>query len=342
MTLESVLFGSYTKRVSKGVYEASLNTETGELQDTRVVAEVGSPTYLTLSKANVLYAVDKKGDQGGLAVYDFNDGQATLKQEILADGASPAYVAVDEARQLLYSGNYHKGTLEVYAIAADGTLTFTDRFQSEGSGPRPEQASAHVHFTNLTPDNRIVVVDLGADKVYTFDVTDDGKLSLAATYETEAGFGPRHIRFSPDGKHAYLLGELSSLLSVLEYNAQTGEFTHVETVTTIPADWTEHNGTAAIRVSSNGRFVYISNRGHNSIAVFATSNEGSHLEKVQTISTEGDFPRDFALDPTEAFVVAVNQNTDNATVYRRDSETGLLAVTQKDYDMPEAVRVMFL
>jgi 6-phosphogluconolactonase len=342
MALESILFGSYTRRVSKGIYEAELNTETGELQDRRVVAEVGSPTYLTVSKANVLYAVDKNGDQGGLAVYDFVDGKATLKQEVLAEGASPAYVAVDEARQLLYSGNYHKGTLEVFLIAADGTLTLADTFQSEGSGPRPEQGSAHVHFTNLTPDDRIVVVDLGADKVYTFDVSVDGKLTLAATYETEAGFGPRHIRFSPDGQYAYLLGELSSLLSVLKYDEETGRFTHVQTVSTIPADWTEHNGTAAIRVSSDGKFVYISNRGHNSLVVFATSEDGAKLTQVQTISTEGDFPRDFALDPTEQFIVAVNHNTDNATVYRRDDATGQLTVTQKDYEMPESVRVMFL
>ena len=209
MALEKILFGTYTRRVSKGIYEAALNTETGELQDAKLVAEVGSPTYLALSKANKLYAVDKNGDQGGVGVFDFANDEATLTQEVLAEGASPAYVAVDEARQLLYSGNYHKGTLEVFAIAADGSLTLTDSFQSEGSGPRPEQGSSHVHWNNLTPDNRVAVVDLGADKVLTFDVSDEGKLTLVATFETEAGFGPRHLRFSPDGQYAYLLGELS-------------------------------------------------------------------------------------------------------------------------------------
>ena len=337
MALEKILFGTYTRRVSKGIYEAALNTETGELQDAKLVAEVGSPTYLALSKANTLYAVDKNGDQGGLAVLNFADDTATLTQEVLAEGASPAYVAVDEARQLLYSGNYHKGTLEVFAIAADGSLTLTDSFQSEGSGPRPEQGSSHVHWNNLTPDNRVAVVDLGADKVLTFDVSDAGKLTLGA----EAGFGPRHLRFSPDGQYAYLLGELSSQLSVLKYNAD-GSFTHLQTVATIPADWTEHNGGAAIYLSNDGKFVYTSNRGHNSIAVFAVKDNGASVAHIQWISTEGDFPRDFALSPDDAFLVAANQNTDNVTVYRRDAVTGELTLSQKDFEIPESVRVLFI
>lgn len=340
MASEKVVFGTYTKRISKGLYTAELNTETGDLENITEFAELGNPTYTALSAAGKLYAVDKQGDQGGVAVVDFATG--TIEQEVLAEGASPAYLAVDEARQLLYSGNYHKGTLEVFAIAADGQITLTDTFQSEGSGPRPEQGSAHVHFNNLTPDNRVVVVDLGADKVYTFDVSAAGKLSLVTTFETEPGFGPRHIRFSPDGQYAYLLGELSSLLSVLKYDAATGSFTLVQTVSTKPADWTEHNGTAALRVSDDGKFVYASNRGHNSIAVFAVSEAGAHLERIQLISTEGDFPRDFALDPSQAWVVAANQNTDNVSVYRRDAETGLLELVHKDIAVPETVRVEFI
>ncbi|MDR3191134.1 MAG: lactonase family protein [Lactobacillaceae bacterium] len=340
MTLEKIVFGTYTKRVSKGVYTANLDTTTGLLQDTELLVELGSPTYTTLSQAHKLYAVDKRDGQGGIAVVDFATQQ--IEQSVMAEGASPAYLAVDEARQLLYSGNYHKGTVEVYAIATDGQITQTDAYQSVGSGPRPEQGSSHVHFTNLTPDNRLVVVDLGADQVLVFDVSAAGKLSLASTFKTEAGFGPRHIRFSPDGQYAYLLGELSSLLSVLKYDQATGTFELLETVTTIPAEWTEHNGAAALRVSKDGRFVYASNRGHNSIAVFAVSEDGAKVERVQLISTEGDFPRDFALNATEEFVVAGNQNTDNVSLYRRDAATGLLTLTQKDYAIPETVRVEFI
>jgi 6-phosphogluconolactonase len=341
MALEHILFGTYTKRVSKGIYAADFDTQAGTLANTKLVAEIGSPTYLALSKANKLYAVDKNNGQGGIAVYDYTNGQATLQQEVLTDGASPAYVAVDEVRQLVYTGNYHKGTLDVYTIDAQGNLALADTYQSEGDGPRPEQEHTHVHFSNLTPDNRIVVVDLGADKVLTFDVSDQGKLTLKVTYTTEAGFGPRHIRFSPDGRYAYLLGELSSKLSVLEYN-EDGSFTLLQTVAMIPEDWDAHNGGAAIYVSKDGRFIYTSNRGHNSIAVFAVKDNGAAVEHIQWISTEGDFPRDFALNPEENYLIAANQNTDNVSVYARDNESGKLTLIQKDFAVPEAIRVLFV
>ncbi|MBM7618092.1 6-phosphogluconolactonase [Weissella uvarum] len=339
---KKVLFGSYTKRVSKGIYQADFDETTGKLSGMTAIAEIGSPTYLALSKANHLYAVDKKDQEGGIAVYDYTPGGVSLKQEVLTEGASPAYVAVDEDRQLLYTANYHKGTVEVYKIAADGQITLTDLFQGSGSGPRPEQGSSHMHFANLTPDQRLVAVDLGADKVYTFDVSYEGKLTQVAVFETTAGFGPRHIRFSPDGQTAYLLGELASELSVLHYNQADGTFVLLQTVATQPDDWDAHNGAAAIYLLADGKFIYTSNRGHNSLAVFAVNADGKIAERIQLIPTEGDFPRDFALAPDEKYVIATNQNTDNATVYRRDVQTGLLTLQEKDIAVPEPVRVMFV
>ncbi|QOD86626.1 lactonase family protein [Weissella viridescens] len=341
---EKMLFGTYTKRVSKGIYQADFDEQTGEMSNVEAIAEIGSPTYLNVSNADVLYAVDKQDGQGGVAVYDYDSENAktTLKQEVLADGASPAYVAVDENRQLLYTANYHKGTVEIYAIAADGKLTQTDAFQAVGSGPRPEQDGPHMHFANLTPDNRLVAVDLGSDKVYTFDVSEAGKLTEVAVFETEAGFGPRHIRFSQDGQKAYLLGELSSQLSELNYDATSGTFELVQTLSTKPDDWEAHNGAAAIYVSADNRFIYTSNRGHNSIAVFEVKANGAIDRRVQLISTEGDFPRDFALSPNERYLIATNQNTDNATVYQRDTVTGQLTLQEKDIQVPEPVRVVFV
>lgn len=338
---EKILFGTYTKSTSKGVYEATFDDQTGEMGPVKLVAEIGSPTYVALSKANKLYAVDRNGDQGGIATLDYKDASADMMQEVLEDGASAAYVAVDEERQFVYSANYHRGLVHVFKIEADGQLTETDRFQATGSGPRPEQASAHMHFFNATPDGRLVAVDLGADNVVTFDVSAEGKLTVVSTFVTEPGYGPRHIRFSADGKYAYLLGELSSQLMVLTYNAD-GSFTPLQVVSTIPADWTEHNGTAAIYLSDDNRFVYITNRGHNSIAVFAIQEGGAKVELIQLISTEGDFPRDFALSPSNKFLVATNQNTDNATIYTRDAETGMLSLKEKDLFVPEGVCVKFI
>lgn len=333
MTSEKVFFGTYTRRVSEGLYQADLVD--GRLNNIQLVSELGSPTYTKLSKNNLIYTVDKVDDQGGVAVVDIKTG--AIKQTVIQPGASPAYLGLDTTRQLLFSGNYHKGTIDIFKIDQNGMLTLNDHFQNEGSGPRPEQASSHIHFANLTPDQRLVAVDLGTDEVLLFDLSTQGKLSAETRFKTEAGFGPRHIRFSPDGKKAYLLGELSSQLMILDY--QDGKLTLKQTLPTIPADWTEHNGAAAIRVSQNGKFVYVSNRGHNSVAVFNVSGEQAKL--IQLISTEGDFPRDMAFNSTDEYLVVANQNTDNVSVFTKDSQTGKLTLNQKDFTIPEGVRVEF-
>ncbi|WP_022791822.1 beta-propeller fold lactonase family protein [Weissella halotolerans] len=340
--MDKVLIGTYTMGASKGIYELDFDDENGYISNVRNIAQLGSPTYLAVSAADKLYTVDRDGDHGGLAVYDFSkDGETEFIASYMEGGSSPAYVAVDEQRQLVYTANYHKGTVKVFAIHDDGTLTLTDSFKSSGQGPRPEQDKSHIHFANLTPDNRLVAVDLGTDKVFTFDVSAEGKLTQVAEYNAESGFGPRHIRFSKDGQYAYLLGELSSKLAVLKYNQHDGTFKLLQEISTIPTDWHKHNGAAAIYVSDDGHFIYTSNRGHNSIAVFEIKDGGAKVERIQLISSEGDFPRDFALSPSNRYLIVANQNTDNLSVYERSSKTGKLTLIQKNFVVPEGVRVVF-
>ncbi|MCM0583370.1 lactonase family protein [Weissella diestrammenae] len=335
MAIEKVLFGTYTKRVSKGLYVADFDASQGVLENAHLLTNIGNPTYTIKGNDSTIYSVDKHEDDGGVAVINLATG--VIQQEVLANGASPAYLGFDAQRQLLFSGNYHKGTVDVFSVGSDGQLTLKDSFKNEGSGPRDEQKSSHVHFTNLTPDQRLAVVDLGADEVLIFDVDVEGKLHLFSKFQTEKGFGPRHIRFSPDGKQAYLLGELSSQLSILDY--ADGQLSLKATLKTIPSDWHDHNGSAALRVSQDGRFVYASNRGHNSVAVFSVAEQP---ERIQVISTAGDFPRDMALSANDDYLIVANQNTDNVSVYRRDPETGQLELTQKDFKIPEGVRVEFI
>ena len=150
------------------------------------------------------------------------------------------------------------------------------------------------------------------------------------------------MAFNHNNPIAYLLGELSSQVSILNYDAATGQFKLIATLPTIPEDYTDHNGAAAIRLSSDQRFLYVSNRGHNSITVFAVSPDGRNLSELQQISTAGDFPRDFNFDLTEHFILVVNQNSSNGTLYSRDAKTGLLTEIQRDIPTPEAVNVLFL
>ena len=336
---QDILFGTYTKKTSQGIYHAILDTDKEKISIPTNVIQIDSPTYLKLS-AHALFTVAKENDLGGVSAYKVIAQTFTPINSVLEPGASPCYVGVDEKRQLVYTANYHKGQADVYRINADQSLSLVDRITHTGSGPRPEQGSAHVHYTDLTPDQRLVVVDLGCDEVYVYDVSKAGKLSQVSVLKMEAGFGPRHIVFAPNGQYAYLVGELSSQLAVLKYDQTLGCFEVIQIVKTIPDTWQEHNGAAAIRISQDGKFVYVSNRGHNSLAVFEITD--NHCVKfVQHADVCGDFPRDFDLDQTQNFVVVTNQNTDNATLFARDSHSGKLTCLQKDIVVPEGVCVCF-
>ncbi|KAF1302361.1 MULTISPECIES: lactonase family protein [Enterococcus] len=337
--LKKILLGTYTRRESKGIYSIVLDTEKETLEQLELVASENSPTYLARSKDSNTYSVTSVEGQGGCAAYNEN---FTFLNAITEEGAPLCYVSVDEPRKLVYGANYHKGEVNVYRILADGSLAASDAlYHDEPTGSHENQDKPHVHYTDLTPDGRLAVCDLGTDRVYTYDVSIEGKLSEVAVYVAEDKTGPRHLAFHPNKEIAYLFGELDSTITVLRYNKEDGSFAALQKISTLPEDFHEFNGGAAIRVSNDGRFVYASNRGHNSIAVFQTADNGQQLAFVQHISTEGDFPRDFALDPSDHYLVAANQNSDNLTLYRRDSESGKLTLLQKDVYAPETVCVLF-
>ncbi|MGM9903227.1 6-phosphogluconolactonase [Enterococcus sp. 10A9_DIV0425] len=338
--IERIILGTYTKRKSEGIYHIELDTQKEELNNLSLVTKETSPTYLTKSEAGNLYTVTSRDGLGGVGSYD---DSYNFLNAVTESGAPLCYVAVDEARQLVYGANYHKGEVNVYRILEDGGLEATDAvFHQEATGPHENQNHAHVHYTDLTPDQRLVVCDLGTDRVYTYDVDDQGKLTKVAELSVEPGTGPRHLVFHPSNETvAYLFGELDSTVRVLSYDKESGQFKELQKISTLPEDYQGENGGAAIRISNDGRFLYASNRGHNSIAVFSISEDGEKLESIQTISTEGDFPRDFALDSDNNYVVCANQNTDNLSLYKRDATTGKLTLLQKDVYAPECVCVYF-
>ena len=337
---ESILFGTYTKKTSTGIHRAQLDTIEKKVTDAIPYIKVENPTYLTKSDKNILYTVSKRSELGGLSAFDVTTDNPLFLNDVSAEGAPPAYVAVDNARQLVYSSNYHKGLISISKIQADGSLSLISETANEGHGPKPEQTSSHIHFTDLTPDNRLVVCDLGTDQLLTFDVSDDGAIKQVAEYRSAPGFGSRHIVFHKNGKLAYLAGELSSEVTLLSYNQTDGSFKEIQTLSSIPSDWDAHNGIAAIRISKDSRFLYVSNRGHNSIACYALADDGK-MALIQLIPTEGDFPRDFSLNKSEEFLVVANQNTDNASLFERDSTSGKLTLLQKDISVPESVCVYF-
>jgi 6-phosphogluconolactonase len=336
LMIETILLGTYTKQTSKGIYQVELDTEAKKLQNLALVAEVENPTYLTRSSKNIAYAVDRYQDQGGLSVINL-DAPAKVLQHLVKPGTPPAYVTVDENQQLVFDANYHAGTLSAYKINDDQTLTLAHTFTNTGSGPLKEQDGSHLHYIDRTPDGKLIACDLGTDQVFILDYTDDG-FTVISEYQTTPGFGPRHVTFNNDGTVAYLVGELSSNVEVLTYENQ--KLSHVQTIKTIPDDWSEHNGDAAIRITNDNQFLYVSNRGFDSIAVFAIQADGT-LKLIQNISVEGSFPRDFNLNQDETFLVCGNQTTNNLTLFERNPIDGKLKLIQKDFAAPEVVCVYF-
>ena len=333
---EIVYFGTYTRRTSQGIYKADFDTETGKLSNLELFASEPSPTYLTFDQQQHLYTVGSQDDKGGIAAYK-TDG--VLLNHVVEEGAPHCYVAVDETRSLVYGANYHKGQVLVYKRKEDGSLELADKVQHSGHGPHENQASPHVHFTDLTPDQYLVTCDLGTDEVITYDVNPEGKLTKLATYNCSPGAGARHLVFHHHFKIAYLICELNSTIEVLIYDG-VGEFEQMQVISTLPDDYSGFNGTAAIRLSKDGKFLYASNRGHNSIAVYSILADGS-LELLEIVPTHGKNPRDFDLTTDQGFLIAVHQDSDNATVFRRNPETGRLAELSNEFQVPEAVCIRF-
>lgn len=335
------ILGSYTRKASEGIYTIDVNKDTETLENLTLLIQEGNPTYLTRFD-NQLYSVATSDDQGGLASYDLTDERAPQhRHTILADGAAPCYVSYDADRELVFSANYHNGTIQCYQVSLSGQLELATTIQYEGSGPHPNQQSAHAHFADLTPDRRLVTCDLGSDRVYTYDVDGDGNLTEVAVFEATPGSGPRHLVFHPTQPVAYLFGELDNTITTLSYHPEDGHFKQVNSYSTLPEDFVGESSGAAIRISSDGNFLYLSNRGHNSLAVFAIQSvTAESLAPIQWIATEGNGPRDFNLTPNEAYLVVGHQFTDNLSLFKRNAKTGLLELKQKDVYAPECVCII--
>ncbi|MEH7156734.1 lactonase family protein [Neobacillus drentensis] len=339
--------GTYTKGGSKGIYSFSLDTKEARITDIKEAAQLENPTYVTISNDNrYLYSVAKEGDQGGVVSFLINeDGTLNELNRQMLPGSSPCHVNVDSKNHYAFSANYHKGSVESYLInQKDGSvLPAASVIKHEGSGPDPRQEKPHTHYAGVTPDEKyLAVVELGIDALITYAINTDGTLSKAHLLPLKAGSGPRHLVFHPNQKFAYIMTEFSSEVIVLTYFKEDGHFTERQYISTLPADFTENNQGSAIHLSSDGRFVYAGNRGHNSIAVFSVDQESGELMFVERVSTKGDWPRDFMFDPTEKFMVASNQESSNLVLYSRDENSGKLTLIQSDIEVPYPVCIKFL
>lgn len=320
----NLIFGTYTKRLSQGLYTAQF--EEGHLTRLQPLLALANPTYLALHQ-KALFSVAQKGDQGGLVCYE----SGVYLNEVMLPGSSPCHVSVIDHLNLVLAANYHTGTITVYDYVPKQGLSLTQTI-TYGAG-------SHAHFIRYIPHfDEVMVCDLGLGKVLTYSVV-NRQLVLKHEVSGFSAQGPRHAVAHPTKDAVYVFAELSSELLVFK-RTEKG-LVLMQTISTLPAGQDQQKSGAAIRVHPNGNFVYVSNRGHNSISVFATAADGFSVRLIQNVPTYGQHPRDFDLTPDGKHLIALNRDTDNATVYAVDASTGTLSVTQKDFGIPEAVCVVF-
>lgn len=323
-----------------------LSPATGSL--TRVSAQHGgpSPTYMTMASGRrFLYAVNETqtwrgAKSGGVSAFavDPHSGDLKLLNQQPSNGASPCYISLDHTGKNALVANYMSGTVSLLPVAADGQLGTPVTDQHEGNGPHKNQNGPHAHCLIPDPANAFAfAVNLGTDQVYAYRL-DAAKGQLTRlpvpAFVTKPGAGPRHLVFHPNGKLAYLVNELNSTVTALAYDAAVGRFRELQTVSALPASYTGENSCADIHVAPNGLFLYASNRGHNSIAVFAIDSANGTLAPVQDVDTQGKTPRNFALDPSGRLLLVANQNSNNVVTYRVDPQSGLLTPTGQTVEVP--------
>lgn len=334
--METLVLGGYTRRENKGLSTVELNTKTHKLENVKLVAELESPTYVE-AIGDFAFSIIKEDDWAGVALLEKNENGYQLVSTAMTQGVNPpCYLWFDRSRQLVYSANYHQGFFEVTRLTDEG-LEIVNSIQHEGSSVHENQKGPHVHFTQMDlADEYLLVCDLGTDEVYTYRVKEDGQVSEHSRYKAQAGFGPRHLVQHPTLPIVYVLGELSNELSVCRY--ENGELTHLQTVSLLPTDFNEWSAAAAIRLSRDGKFVYASNRGHDSIVVYEVSQETGLVTPIQWVDTQGKTPRDFNFNKTEDYIIVGHQDDDVLSLFTRNQETGLLTLVDKTI-APECVCV---
>ncbi|WP_205700091.1 lactonase family protein [Erysipelothrix sp. HDW6B] len=320
--MQKILIGTYTRRISEGIYSIDLNEDTKKLENLNLVAPAQNPTYLDFdANTGKLYSVHQEDSLGGIAVWDFDGTHATLDYTRMTEGVQPCYVRYHDTEKSIYEANYHAGSITVtHNKIEDKVIRYQD--------------GAHAHYIDYDPKtDDVFVCDLGNDTVHKYRLMNE-----IATYKTATGMGPRHIAFHPTQPVLYIFGELNSTIDVVQDD--DFDLIHLQTISTLPETSIESFG-AAIRISKDGNYVYASNRGHDSIAIFKV-NEDFTLTFLNTVSTEGKHPRDFNLSLDDRFLVVANLHTDNLTLFDRDPETGLLSLAEKDIHAPEPVSVLFI
>jgi 6-phosphogluconolactonase len=342
--------GTYTGGESKGIYRMEFDASTGSLSKPTLAAELESPSFLAVHPTRkYLYAVNESNYSAVTAfALDAHTGELTKLNQQPTHGDGPCHLVVDATGRNLLVANYGGGSVTVLPIRQDGFLdpsSCTIKHTGEVFDPA-RQGGPHAHSVNLDKNNRFAVVaDLGLDRVFVYRLDpENGKLTPndPPAFKGKDRSGPRHFAFHPDGKHAYVINEINCTVTAFDYDADRGTLTAIQTIPTMPVAVEPRHSTAEVVVHPSGKFLYGSNRGHDSLAVYSIDEATGHLKLVEYQPTGGKTPRNFAVDPTGSYLLAENQDSNTVVVFRVDTETGALSPTGRVVEVPKAVCIKFV
>jgi 6-phosphogluconolactonase len=345
--------GTYTDQESEGIYCYSYNPESGDLVLKNVTPNKENPSFLDIHpNGKFLYAVSEtndyqKMDSGSVTAYRIteNGGLEKINQEA-TKGNHPCHIAISPDGTTAVASNYTSGSISIYQIREDGGLSEAKQLiQHVGLGPdSARQKGPHAHSSLFTKNGDLLVTaDLGTDQIDFYSHSPGSKAYVPASQKSISmppGFGPRHFDFSPDGKFIYVMNEMGSAVSILQNT--DGAFSLIETVSSLPYNYKGESFGADIHLSSDGRFVYCSNRGHNSIAVFSRDEQSGKITLIQNEPVQGNWPRNFAIDPDGNYLLVANQKSNNVTLFSIDKQSGLLSYANQNKHIPSPVCLKFL
>lgn len=350
-TLYRILYvGTYTSGGAEGIYTYRMDCRTAELTHLQTSAGIDEPSYLTFDQqGRYLYAVNELSEYQGQpsgAVSAFRIDPKTHKLKLLSQqpsrGGAPCYISLDPAGKHALVANYEGGNVTVLPVQPDGSLGEPSHTVEHGT--QDEEAHAHSILPDLN-GTHILAADLGMDqlRIYTLDEATGTLLPHTPTFVTlEPGAGPRHIAFHPNGRFVYVINELNSTITAFTYDAQAGRLSVLQTVPALPDGFSGENACADLHLSPSGRYLYGSNRGHDSIVMYEIDAETGRLTYGFHEPTQGKAPRNFVIDPTGIFLLVANMDSDNLVTFRLEPETGRLVPTGQVLEVPSPVCLKFL
>lgn len=336
---QTYILGAYTKFDNEGLHTIDFDEKDGKFSNIKLIKKLTNPTYVAMNPSlGLLFSLHSDQGRGGLVVLKkLATGDWEEVDSLFTSKKAGCHICFRQESSTLYVSNYHEGALDVYQLSSDLKLSHLQRICHKGSSIHPNQTSPHIHFSGMGIDRSLLYVcDLGTDTISAYRIDDQGRLDLTRQIKLEAGTGPRHLAFHPSQPYAYVVGELNNRTSVIHLAGASG-MEVLQSLNNLDKVTQPDTAGAAIRLTSDGRFLYVSTRYTNRLTVFKVKDDGKALERVQVIDSIGQVPRDILLDRSENYLLVPHQDSDHVSVFQRDSHSGYLKFLNNDQYAPECV-----